>query len=61
MEIVKLSCRLARNTKFISDLSVLPIHYQRNNLWAVCGQIFVSSNFWQCHTSNYIDYLKQHK
>ena len=57
MEMVKLSCRLATNAKFISDLSMPPIHYQRNILWAVCGQISVSSHFWQCHASNYIDYL----
>ena len=41
----------------ISDLSMPP---QWNNLWAVCGQISVSSHFWQCHASNYIDYLKQY-
>ena len=35
METVKLSRKIARIAKFISDLTMLPIHYQRNNLQAV--------------------------
>ena len=40
MEMAKRSRSLARNAKFISDLSMPPIHYQWKNLRTVCGKIY---------------------